>query len=246
METWIINLPKDTERRVYMQSLCKAHGITQYEFVDAVYGKSLSLQELSDCFDLELSFKRYGRKLNVGEIGCTLSHYQCYKRLCKSDDHVALILEDDITVLGDLAILQEITQFIDTPSPTIVFLSGDYWYTKKRNLNCTSVVNVYDAVGSYAYLINKAAAKLILTKNQRPSCTADNWSLYRRQGVRLYAVYPYVIDANIEEFASSILQSTFGEKRKNMPWSMRIPAYCLAFIKKILVKSGHFVSKIRK
>ena len=116
-------------------------------------------------------------------------------------------------------------------------------------MNCfneTSIADVYDAVGTYAYVINRKGAELILEHNPRASSVADNWSLYRSQGLKLYAVYPYLIDANIENFDSSIEQTYFGEIRKNMPVSFRIKSYYLSLMKKWLLKKGHFVSKIRK
>lgn len=246
MKTYIINLQKDLERRKHMIEICDKHHILDYEFINAIYGKDLSQEEIDSSFDLNLAYKRYGRNLNLGEIGCTLSHYKCYRQLIETNEPCVLILEDDITILRELSILPKLFEVCNTSTPTILFLSGDYWWYRKRIKDNVCIASIYDAVGSYAYIINKAAAKLILSKNPKASCTADNWSLYRRQGVNCKAVYPYIIDANIEDFESSIHQSTFGEKRQNMPWSMRAPAYWLALVKKMLVKTGHFVSKIRK
>lgn len=247
MTTYIINLKKDEERRKHMKDICSKYHLSNYEFVEAVYGKDLSADEINTLFDLKLAYKRYGRDLILGEIGCTLSHYKCYKKLINSDEPYALILEDDITILRDLSILPIIQDTCTTTKPTILFLSGDYWYYSKKLIGGgTHIANVYDAVGSYAYIINRAGAELILSKNRKPSNVADHWSLYRRQGLNLYAAYPYTIDANIESFESSIEQSSFGENRRQMPLSMLIPAYWNAFVKKILLKTGRFVSKIRK
>ncbi len=244
--TYIINLESEVRRKRYMEVLLSEQFISKYSFIAAVQGKSLSQTKLKDLYDEALAYKRYGRKLNRGEIGCTLSHYKCYEKIVKDDDY-ALILEDDISVVGDIEIISKLEPILREDSPVILFLSGDYWFYKKRKLsnNC-EIASVYDAVGSYAYFINKAAAKLILMRNSRASNVADDWALYRRQGVKLLAVYPYLIDANIESFESTINQSYFGENRKNMPWKFRLKAYWNAFIKKILLRQGRFVSKIRE
>lgn len=247
MKCYIVNLDKDIERRKYITSILKNWETLEPMFISAIYGKGLSSDELNSKFDLPKSYKRYGRNLNPGEIGCTLSHFKCFNTLLNSTDEHVLILEDDITILRDISEIETLTASLPKDRPWVIFLSADYWYTSLRSVSRTnSIANVYDAVGTYAYVINRKGAELLLKKNPRPSSVADNWSLYRRQGLKLYAVYPYMIDANIESFESSIEQNYFGEIRKNMPLSMRIQAYWLSAIKHFLLRFGHFVSKIRK
>lgn len=247
MRTFIVNLAKDKERKEYIKKLISKYSFLKTQFIEAVYGKTFSEKELNDSFDLGLAYKRYGRCLNPGEIGCTLSHFKCYRTLLAGNDPYVLLLEDDITILRDFSVIEKIAASLPEDEPWVLFLSGDYWYTTKRRFDeNVDLAKVYDAVGTYSYIINRKGAELMLSKNPRASSVADNWSLYRRQGLRLYAVYPYMIDANIESFESSIEQNYFGEVRKNMPWGMRLQAYKLSAIKKFLVKTGHFVSKIRK
>lgn len=247
MKTYIVNLPKDKDRKEYVAGVLAKYSWMDKTFIEAVYGKELSKEKTDSLFELDLAYKRYGRNLNPGEIGCTLSHHKCYKMFLESDAEWLLILEDDITILGDLDQIESVLATIDPNKPRVVFLSGDYWFTsmKKVSDKC-SIANVYDAVGTYAYIINRKAAELILKKNPRPSYVADNWSLFRRQGVKLHAFYPYLIDANIEDFGSSIEQTYFGEIRKNMPLGKVLAAYRLSFVKRLLVKTNHFVSKIRR
>lgn len=247
IDTYIVNLERDKHRKDYVLSVLEPYPFLSVEVIPAVEGKLLSSAEVESKFDTSMSFKRYGRDLNRGEIGCTLSHFNCYKRLLESNKQYALILEDDITILRDLNVIKELIEYLQQEIPIIIFLSGDYWYTQENKISDDYYLSsVYDAVGSYAYLINKQAAELILSQNRKASCAADNWSLYRSQGVNLKAIRPYLIDANIEDFESTINQVYFGENRRNMPIGYRIRAYWLALVKKVLVKSGHFVSKIRK
>lgn len=247
IHTYVINLKRNVERRAYMEQLLAPYDFMSVEFVDAIYGKAISENDLTLVFDTKKAYKRYGRELNRGEIGCTLSHYKCYKDLLSSKNDYALILEDDITILKDISVLPKVVSVLETNEPIVLFLSGDYWYNKKEKFDeSCEIASVYDAVGTYAYFINKVAARLILEKNEKASCAADNWSLYRTQGLKMKAVYPYLIDANIESFESTIAQSYFGEYRNNMPIKMRIISYWNALVKKILLKQGKFVSKIRK
>lgn len=247
ISTYIINLDKDFKRREYVLELLQPYEFLSLNLIKAVEGKKLPESELNSKFDEALAYKRYGRDLNKGEIGCTLSHFECYKALLASENQYALIVEDDITILKSLDNLKLLIDYISVEEPVIIFLSGDFWYTREIKLSedyCLSYV--IDAVGSYAYLINKSAAELIMTKNIKASSAADNWSLYKSQGVTLKAIRPYLVDANIEEFESTINQQYFGEYRRNMPLVFKLRAYSLAIIKKVLVKVGHFVPKIRK
>lgn len=247
MKTYIVNLAKDTSRKEYMTELLRPYSFLDVEFVEAVYGKALSPEEVNALFDRETARKRYGREINPGEIGCTLSHFKCYGELLRSEAPYGLILEDDVTIMRDFSEIYAISASLPEDKPWVLFLSADYWYiTKKKVSEDMSIARVYDAVGTYAYVINRKGAELLLKKVARPSNVADHWSMYRRKGLRLYAVNPYMIDANIETFESSVEQTYFGEVRKNMPWRMRLAAYELSAMKRILLKAGHFVSKIRK
>lgn len=247
MNTLIVNLARDVERKEYMKNLLSRYPFLNSTFIEAVYGKALPADELARVFDEETAFKRYGRKMNPGEIGCTLSHFKCYRSLLESKAPYVLILEDDITVLRDFAVADEIALSLPSDEPWVLFLSGDFWYKSLKTINVDlSLAKVYDAVGTYAYIINRKGAELVLSNNPRPSQVADHWSLYRRQGLKLYAVKPYMIDANIETFESSVEQQYFGEIRKNMAWKMRLQAYWLSAMKRLLLKRGQFVCKIRK
>lgn len=247
MKTYIVNLEKDKERKEYMDGLLDPLSFLEKSYIKAVYGKFVPEEELNEKFDLNLARKRYGRPINPGEIGCTLSHFKCYNTLLNSDNPYALILEDDITIMRDFSEIDAIAASLPDDKPWVLFLSADYWYTTMRKFNSqNSIASVYDAVGTYAYIINRKGAELILRKNPKASNVADHWSMYRRQGLNLYAVYPYMIDANIEEFESTVEQTYFGEIRKNMPLGMRLASYELSAVKRLLLKAGHFASKIRK
>lgn len=244
---YVINLKKDLDRKMYMEKTLSSCKKCDVEFVEAVYGKELSDIQLNNLFDRRLAYKRYGRDINLGEIGCTLSHMRCYEKLVNSANNYALILEDDITLLRDINDVQYLVKYLDAPCPIILFLSADYWYYRKKHLvGEYSIASVFDAVGAYAYLINKRAAQLILHKNRKGAHVADHWALFRNQGIKLKAVYPYMIDANIENFESTIQQSYWGEIRRNMPFRYVVISLLNGLIKRILLSRHKFVSKIRK
>lgn len=247
IQAFVINLKRAFCRKEHMQELLEKYTFLDVKFIHAVDGQLLTDKGVADSFDECQSYKRYGRKLNRGEIGCTLSHINCYQKLVEGTGNYTLILEDDISILKDISVLPSLMSLIDNNIPTVLLLSGDYWYTKEiSKQDGLSVVKVYDAVGAYAYVINKSAAELILSKYSKPSHVADHWMLYRELGIRILALKPYLIDANIGGLESTIKQDYFGENRRNMPLKNVARVYWIALVKKILLKYRRFVSKIRK
>ena len=239
--TYVINLKTSYARKEYMKRILFPYKDLDVTFVEAVDGRLLSEVQLQTIFDMQACVQRNGRIINPGEIGCTLSHRKCYQRLLDSSYGYALILEDDISIVGDMnaAINDIVAGFMNSQKPRILFLSGDYWYWRKK-----AIAKVFWAVGSYAYFINSAAAERIL-KIGKPFSVADDWDLYKTNGVELYAIHPYIIDANISDLPSDIQQSYWGNKRSLMSKKNILRSYYMGFIKRCLLWAGHFESKIR-
>lgn len=241
--TYIINLKTSTIRHDYMEKILEPYDFLHIEYIDAVDGRIMSKSALGKQFDYKESWKKYGRVLNNGEVGCTLSHRKCYEALICSNEEYALILEDDISIVGNLNIIKNvmIDQLLNYPRPRIVFLSGDYWFWNMKN----GVAKVFSSVGSYAYLINKTAAKAILEK--RAFTVADDWDYLRTLHVKYYAMYPYVIDANLKMdiLSTDIQQDSWGIDKTKMGLNYLTKYLIDRVIKFILGLCKHFESKIR-
>lgn len=241
INAYIVNLATSTVRKEYMQELLKAYSYIKPIFIEALDGRVFSTEEREAAFDDKTCYRRYGRLINGGEVGCTLSHFKCYKKLVSSSDKFVLILEDDVTIMRNLNELdwEMITKFMSVDEPRIMFLSGDYWYWDKKN-----ITRVFSAVGSYAYLINRSAAQRIV-QIKRPSNVADDWDVYKCLGVKLFAVYPYMVDANIANVPSEIQQEYWGNHKRRMSLKYVVRTLYVGMIKKYLVYKRHFESKVR-
>lgn len=243
LKTYIINLEKSVVRKRYMQELLSPYSFLEVEFITAVDGRMMSQEELRSLFDFEDSLNHYGRYLNPGEIGCTLSHRKVYEAIVQGDSPYALILEDDIAIQKDLNTLdfEGIDKILRTKRPRLLMLSGDYCYYRN-----TPITKIYSAVGSYAYFANRAAAQLIL-KITPPCSVADDWLYYKRKGLRLYAVYPYMIDANVDMglLGSEIQQETWGIDRSKMSAKELLFGVVSGLIKKLFKSCAHFEYKTR-
>lgn len=243
LRTYIINLEKSTVRKQYMQTLLSGYEFLDIEFLKAIDGRLLSDAERRSCFDYEGSKCLYGRTLNAGEVGCALSHRKTYEAFLNSGEPYALILEDDISIIRDLHSLnlERIDRIMKDGSPRVLMLSGDYWYYQKRD-----IVKLFSAVGAYAYLINRAAAQRLLSIDP-PRSVADDWMFYKRKGLKLFAVHPYMVDANMnmELLSSDVKQDNWSIDRSRMPIKEVLLGYYTGFVKKAFKLFHHFEQKVR-
>ena len=225
-----------------MQELLQNYEFLDIEFMKAIDGRLMSDTQRKASFDYDASMKHYGRYLNEGEVGCALSHRLCYKALLDSDSPFAMVLEDDISVIRDWNSLpwDDITRTLDVSRPRVLFLSGDYW-----RLSSSSITRVFDAVGAYAYIINRAAAEAIMGI-KAPFVVADDWLAYKRLGIKLFAVYPYAADANlVEGLDSDVQQDSWMTNHSLMSKGELLRRAFPAFVKRIMKRVGLFESKYR-
>ena len=241
LKTYIINLEKSAVRKQYMQELLSPYKFLDVEFVKAIDGRLLSEEERASRFDYVRSKKVYGRTLNAGEVGCALSHRKVYELLLSGNEPYALVLEDDIAIQRDLNLLSldKIDKIMRSSRPRAFMLSGDFSFYRQK-----PVIKIYSAVGAYAYIINKAAAKRILSI-KRPCCVADDWMYYKRKGLRLFAAYPYMIDANLNMalLSSDVNQDAWGIDRSQMSFKENIMRALTSFIVKIFKRYDHYEYK---
>ena len=195
MKAYIINLKKSVDRKRYMQEQLEKMLFLSAEFVEAVDARGMTDKDKNDFFNTELFCKRYVKEVRPGEIGCTLSHQKCYRKLVESREKY-------------------------TDEPRVILLSGWYWYLGTKTIKQHyRLARVYDAFLTHAYIINREAASLLI--EQRPFITADDWFYIRKKGVKLYAVLPHLLDQNWSgEYPTSINQ----EEKKRCPglWKRKI------------------------
>jgi GR25 family glycosyltransferase involved in LPS biosynthesis len=60
---YIINLKRDKEKYSHMKRLCARFGLA-VEFIEAVYGKELSENEIAACYSKEDAMASIGRELS--------------------------------------------------------------------------------------------------------------------------------------------------------------------------------------
>lgn len=97
LPTYCISLVRATERRRLISRQVETMGLRQFEFLDAVDARTLSMASLveSGTYDSDTCRTFHTRDLTLNEIACSLSHASAYRTIVERAHEWALILEDD-------------------------------------------------------------------------------------------------------------------------------------------------------
>ncbi len=182
MKVFVLNLEHNTERRKYIKKVLQDVPI-EYEIIYGVYGKAI--KNLNEVYDPILAEKKAKQQLNLGEIGCALSHKAVYKKMIDENIQQALILEDDIRILPNFFEVYTAISKLDVRNKIILLgtiVTKPIKKIWKKKLTATNsmylVLNNY--AGGYSYVIGLEAAKKIYYHNEKIFIEADKWKYYRR------------------------------------------------------------------
>lgn len=197
IKTYIINLERSVERREHVLSETAKYSCMDVELVTAVSGKDLLEEDVEKQFDKTRFRYRYNYRPSLAEIGCTLSHRECYRRLLESAEEVALVLEDDVCFVkpDHLEAVLSACKFVfekKKKAGLITLSEHRVGYTKGEQLSMGYLLHkVWLAFGTNAYLINREAARRLLAE-PKASIVADDYSYIRRKGICVFGIVPNV------------------------------------------------------
>lgn len=202
MKTYVVNLDRNPERMSFMREQLERIGVP-FERVSAVYGKSLSPEELRERFSRVRSFIASKKRMSASEIGCALSHVKICRKMVEENVPAALVLEDDAILGPEFADnLREASAFLDPARPQVLLFSGHGVAEEKGR---RGIVSIGSAWCTDAYCITRAAAKLILKANFPVVTVADSFKRWhRRFGLELYRVLPIAVRQEDVAFGSDI------------------------------------------
>jgi GR25 family glycosyltransferase involved in LPS biosynthesis len=120
--TFLINLEKDKDRLVFMDTQLTKLGIN-YRRQIAVLGKEY--QFTKEEYDEALSIKTNGYTMLPGEVGCALSHTQVLQKIVDESIPYTLVLEDDVLLPENFKALVE-GEIIKNKNNTWEYLLFDY------------------------------------------------------------------------------------------------------------------------
>jgi GR25 family glycosyltransferase involved in LPS biosynthesis len=164
---FVVNLVRRTDRKETTEKVFEDAGVkdSEYEFVEAVDGKSLTLTDEINTLFLGNDFG--SRK---GVIGCALSHYGLWKQLLSdSTNEYYTIFEDDIQLVdGFKTRWIAATAALATSDADIIFLGyhvRDIHNTEKTKVSDKPIVQLDSDKyigGFFAYIITKKGCKKML------------------------------------------------------------------------------------
>ena len=224
--TWLINLPRDIERRIAMERQLSALGLP-FQLFAAVDGKARHTELLAQA-DEQAYRRNMGSALLPGKLGVYASHLAVWEALVASDHDIALILEDDVVFHDDF------------PEALSAAIAGqDHWDIVRFNSIRAKIPVTQGMLGRYrlnayigpftgnsAYLIKRDVAARLLP-GLRPQTRALDHELnrfflhdYRQRGLEPFASHPD--DGNV----STITGVGFEKVRKFKKYQ-RLPHYGL-------------------
>lgn len=160
---FIISL-KHSPRRQTIANRLDGLGI-RFEFIDAVYGKDLTKEELEQV-DYEFYPQKYlsPKKLTLGEIGCAMSHIKVYEHIVANNIQQAIILEDDAIVSQEFErIVKDVLNKIPARKEIIFFDHGKAksWLFKRMLVDRYKLARYREPSKNSKRCIITAAAYLI-------------------------------------------------------------------------------------
>lgn len=160
-DIFVINLDRDKERYDFMRSQLSDLDLP-HQRVPAVFGRDLPSSVIQahhqDGFE----------KLTHGEIGCLHSHIKALTAFLKGDNHIALILEDDVHISKNLN--QALTHLSKTaPAGSIIKIEASHmkFRVSRSHLSASPPYSVHGLTshhfGTAAYLVTREAADVLVT-----------------------------------------------------------------------------------
>lgn len=204
MKVFLINMAESVDRLEFMDAQLQQLGM-KYDRVQAINGRRMEEKELCRAVSRFHSLCAMGRKLNLGEIGCALSHCSVYRRMMKESIPCALVLEDDVVIDGRINdVIDEILRCVEISKPQVYILSGGHADTSED----VSIEKLRNAMYADGYVITITAAKLVCDANTPVITVADQWRRWVRwNGLELYRCHPSVIRQNRDKLNSTIALS---------------------------------------
>jgi len=206
---YIVNLKKDKNRRENIIREVNKQNLNNYEIIDAVDGNKLSQNELDIAtFKNKKNLNPWNSKMSPSQIGCALSHIKVYENFIKTEFEVALILEDDAIFIREFN--NNLKQFILKNfkfRKQIVLLSElkEFYGKALDSADNYEIVNVSNAFFTHAYMINKEAARSIISFNYPVKTIADNFVFFKIYcNIKIIGLNPYLLDQDKKSFKTTI------------------------------------------
>lgn len=232
---FVVNLAGETARWARIAANLGESGLSWFQRFEAVDGRLLPEDAMRESVDRDFFTRWYGRPPSAGEVGCTLSHLGVYERMLDMQVQFALVLEDDALVMPEATSLLEekvLQQWMESDRPRVLLLSAADRFLRRGGFavgarHCAH--RVRNAWLAHGYLINRAAARLLLVRQRPIRFLVDDWlDLDMVFGLQVYCVQPPCIRLHTTSTASSLDEDRHGLRaaEKGQAWEHRMQRFC--------------------
>lgn len=202
MKVFVINLEREIDKKNRIIIECEKLNLN-FDIYNAIDGNKLSKDFLSE------NVLDYGNNfLTNGEIGCSLSHINLYKKIVNDKLPYALILEDDAIMSDELVVFLSAFEK-HNKKDGIFLLTGEFDYVenKKTTLGKFDIFPVTRASMTTGYIITNRTAKRMVDFLLPVRFEADRFKMFRFcAGVNIFATIPHIISTNDKGKESSSIE----------------------------------------
>lgn len=220
LPVFVINLDCSADRLESAQKQLSSCGITMERF-PAIYGKSLTLQQVEECYDPALNYAKFRRPLSPGEIGCYLSHRAVWRKMVEHNISAAVVLEDDIQVeTGFPDVLQQVRRL---KGWDMIKLSdnrngqGEHALPLDDTYRLVNFHKVPNCTTGYA--ISLSGARKLLSRERFYRPVDVDLQFYNELDLTLYSILPYTIWPS--DYFNSEIDRMSGGTRKGQTSFLR-------------------------
>jgi glycosyl transferase family 25 len=204
------------DRRNFMASQFKGYDIP-FEFITGIDGSKLTKNELDACYDGKKA-GRYENELNVGEIGCSLSHRLAYQIIISKQIDRSIILEDDAILTDEFFVLIEcfdslplngyivkLERFNGAQKNIDNKKSGHFtpWHRIELNGDYFIGQPLHNPHLTWGYYIDLKAAHIMFSLMPKIFLAADGWWYFRKY-IKLRMISKAIITNDDDIFPSII------------------------------------------
>lgn len=232
MSIFVINLKKDAYKKEYIKKHFDSSGVEDYEFIEAIYGIELSKNDVDKVYNKDKTIQRYNRELLKTEIGCALSHIECYKKIVERNLPGAFIFEDDCKLNKDAPlVMKDIAHIYESRADEdiIVMLQhAEYAQSKvieqMSNKKYTIHKSLFPIYASHAYYVTQVAAKNLIEDLLPIDHTLDAWEILAKKRLSriIYNVYPYCVASRDYDGSMSTIEKDRTEILGLKPSSLTV------------------------
>ncbi len=192
MKILVINLERSTDRRNRMAQALSRLGL-DFEVLRAVDGRRGEHRAVSR-YDEAATLRRFGHRLNEGEVGCYASNYAAWQRAVDRATPI-LVMEDDLTLepgfpaalahaegaIGRLGVLR-LAALSERKALAEEQLDGGYRLARLEK----------GGMGTQCYAVSPAAARTLLDHSAVWTMPVDYFlDAFWLHGIPSYALLPY-------------------------------------------------------